>query len=93
MNIPETAAVTNIILHNPSSCTCGRIIWLTLHCDFFVMTLGTSELDAHIEARIGATSQSMTFRPEILKDVVSAIFWPMWDQWQPTEGIKVTPDR
>lgn len=92
MNMPEAPAVTNITLHNPSSCTCGRIIWLSMHCDFFAMNIGTSGNDARISANIGTFSQSKIFPPEMLKDAVATIFWEMWNVWEPAEGIKVVAE-
>ncbi|MDW8847708.1 hypothetical protein SD961_17750 [Erwinia sp. MMLR14_017] len=87
MNI-TTADIT---LHNPSSCTCGRIIWLTMNCDFFIMNLGTNERDARIDAKIGSAYKGIEFRPQALKEVVAEVFWEMWNHWLPAEGIKVTP--
>ncbi|WLS80781.1 hypothetical protein Q3V30_10005 [Erwinia pyri] len=83
---------TDLTLHNPSSCTCGRIIWLTMNCDFFVMNLGTHDRDARIDAKMGSAYKGVTFRPEALKEVVAEVFWEMWHQWVPAEGLKVTPD-
>lgn len=87
MNTTETS--TAVTLHNPSSCTCGRIIWLSLHCDGFVLNLGTDECEARIEAALGLACSSVQFQPENLKEVVADVFWRMWNAWQPAEGIKV----
>ncbi|WP_336777748.1 hypothetical protein [Pantoea sp. USHLN256] len=92
MNMPEAPAVTNITLHNPSSCTCGRIIWLTMHCDSFAMNMGTWDVEARIDASIGTISQRKTFPPEMLKEVVAVIFWEMWNAWEPAEGKKVVAE-
>lgn len=89
MNAPENAGVTAVTLHNPSSCTCGRIIWLSLNCDSFAMNIGSGDGDAHIAARLGPVYRSTRFHPETLKETVNAIFWQMWAVWEPAEGIKV----
>ncbi|HAK36409.1 MAG TPA: hypothetical protein DCM44_19070 [Pantoea sp.] len=87
MNTTETS--TSVTLHNPSSCTCGRIIWLSQHCDGFVLNLGTGKCEARIEAVLGPACSSVQFQPENLKEVVADVFWRMWNAWQPAEGIKV----
>jgi hypothetical protein len=89
MNAIDTLAESKNTLHNPSSCTCGRIVWLSTHCDFFAMNVGTNERDARIDAKIGAVYRGVQFRPETLKDAVSGVFWEMWNAWEPAEGIKV----
>ncbi|RPE03671.1 hypothetical protein BBB56_04085 [Candidatus Pantoea deserta] len=88
MNNADTS--TAVTLHNPSSCTCGRMIWLSTHCDFFALNLGTSDREAHIEAALGPASSSVQFHPEQLKEVVADLFWQMWHVWEPAEGMKVT---
>jgi len=88
MNNTDTS--TAVTLHNPSSCTCGRIIWLSMHCDRFALNLGTGECEAQIEATLGSACSGAQFHPENLKEVVADVFWQMWNVWQPAEGIKVT---
>lgn len=77
-------------VHHPSSCTCGRIIWLTANCDDFAMNLRTSCEDASITARIGSTHCEFLFRPERLKIVVADVYRVMWNAWEPAEGIKLS---
>lgn len=89
MNSTDTSTAS-VTLHNPSSCTCGRIIWLSTNCDFFAMSLGTHESDARIEAKLGSACSGVQFRPENLKEAVADVFWQMWNLWEPAEGIKVT---
>ena len=89
MNLSENTITTTITLHNPSSCTCGRIIWLSLHCDRFTMTVGSGDSGAHIDARLGPVSRSVGFHPEALKETVNDLFWEMWRVWEPAEGVKV----
>lgn len=89
MNTTETSTAS-VTLHNPSSCTCGRIIWLSMNCDAFAMNLGTPERAARLEAAIGSACSSVEFHPAQLKEVVADVFWQMWNVWEPAEGIKVT---
>ncbi|WP_315311029.1 hypothetical protein [Pantoea vagans] len=89
MNSSQNPEITHITLHNPSSCTCGRIIWLSIHCDFFRMNIGTCEGDTRIDARIGSVYRGTWFQPEALKETVNNLFWEMWRAWEPEEGIKV----
>jgi len=89
MNMTENAMLTPVTLHNPSSCTCGRIIWLSMHCDFFAMKMGQDDGETHVEARIGSVYRETAFHPENLKETVNDFFWEMWAAWQPAEGIKV----
>lgn len=88
MNTTETT--TAVTLHNPSSCTCGRLVWLSLHCDRFTLTFGTRECEARIEAALGSACSDLPFQPENLKEAVAEVFWQMWHAWQPAEGMKVT---
>jgi len=89
MNTSVDAAGSYITLHNPPSCTCARIIWLSMNCVSFAMNIGTGNGDAHIDARLGAVYRSTRFHPETLKETVNALFWEMWAVWEPEEGIKV----
>lgn len=89
MNPTEASSAPGTTLYNPSTCTCGRIIWLTMNCDFFVMHLGTHDQDARIDAKIGSACKGIQFRPEDLKEVVAEVFWEMWNLWVPSDGIKV----
>ncbi|MCQ5472385.1 hypothetical protein FHW04_000537 [Pantoea sp. AN62] len=89
MNTSEDAVVSHITLHNPPSCTCARIIWLSMNCDAFAMNIGTANGDAHIDARLGSVYRSTRFHPEALKETVNDLFWEIWAVWEPEEGIKV----
>jgi len=89
MTTSENSVISHITLHNPSSCTCGRIIWLSMHCDFFAMNIGTREGDTRIDARIGSVYRGIWFQPETLKETVNDVFWEMWRAWEPEEGVKV----
>lgn len=52
------------------------------------MNIGTNDIDASI----ATVSQSDTFPTEMLKDVVAALFWQMWNAWEPQEGRKVVAE-
>ncbi|WP_312758136.1 hypothetical protein [Pantoea brenneri] len=89
MKSSEDAVVSHITLHNPPSCTCARIIWLSMNCDSFAMNIGTANGDAHVDARLGSVYHSTRFHPETLKETVNDLFWQIWAVWEPAEGIKV----
>lgn len=93
MQITDTPTITGTTVHNPSSCTCSRIVWLSTHCDFFAMNMSTPERDARIDAKIGINYQGVQFRPEMLKEAVAGVFWEMWRTWEPAEGLKVIQEQ
>lgn len=78
----------SIIIHNPPTCTCQRIIWLAAYCDRFELDVGTKDRDARINAQLGDKLQGAQFRPHMLRESVAGVFSAMWEAWEPSEGVK-----
>ncbi len=75
------------VIHNPPSCTCRRIIWLSEHCDTFSLTV--TQTGARINARLADKAIDNTFAYTRLSEAIAEAFWQIWQRWQPEDGLKI----